>query len=225
MLLFSATRFILNLTLSSEGRKMSVTSNDRKRLVTELAIFKQHAEEIKERFYKFIVAHDPKGYAYYSISAYPGGYAVPLDMLSLNLSEPASLHFEVMGQDDFPAYMYVPDEYLDDPDGWEARVLEAVAYDRLLAEAAIEAVFGWATASTISFSVERPSGFGGADYITVLLDNETIPNVKWEVFKTLTPLNKARISVSRRNGSVYEGEVPRQTAKPEDADTFMKFIR
>lgn len=205
---------------------MSITSNDRKRLITELAIFKQQAEDIKERFYAFIVANKPKGYAYYSLEAYPGGYAVPVSSLSLNLTEPSSLFFEMVGRDDdFPAYMYVPDEYLDDPEAWEAGVLEALEYDKALAEAALESVFGWATATTMGFTVERSSGFGGRDYITVSIDDAAISKKNWELFKTLTPLNKAQISVSRRNGAIYEGGVPASDSAPEEASTFMKFIR
>lgn len=189
---------------------MTVTSAERRQLVSDLASFKQRVKEVKVRFYDFLVKNDPKGYAMYNLAAYPGGWPVQAHAFMLALDEEDDLYFAFEREDtEYQIYMIIPDAYLDDADAWEEKVLSALAVDREIAKRAVVEVFGEEGAADIKFTTERDSISLNNEYVQVNLDNDTIPGVKWEVFSSLTPLNKAQISVSRKTGKIFEGGTPR----------------
>lgn len=195
---------------------MAVTSADRLELVSLLAAFKENVQGVKERFYRFLIDNDPKGYAQYSIEAYPGGYPVSCDVLELQLEEESDLYFTKPAEEpsEFPVYMIIPDAYLDDPDAWEEQVLSELAIDREMAERAVKMVFDVGY-EEIKYRTERPVIRVERAFVNVILDNDSIPSRKWIVFMNLTPLNRAVISVNRKTGAVFEDYARRDYNLPE----------
>lgn len=184
---------------------MSVTSAERRELITSLAAFKENVKEVKERFYNFLVTYDPKGYASFNLEAYPGGHPVSVDVLDLQLTEEENLYFEKTFEDssEFPVYMIIPDAYLDAPDEWEENVRTELAYDLEMATRAVEYMFDL-DADCIRFRTERSSVGFKKPYVNIRIENDSIPSSKWIIFTHLTPLNPAILSVNRSTGAVFE---------------------
>lgn len=199
---------------------MSVTSAERRELVASLASFKENVKEVKERFYNFLVKYNPKGYASFNLEAYPGGFPVSVDAFEVQLSEKEDLYFEKTFEDssEFPVFMFIPDTYLDDPDAWEENILSELAVDTKIAASAIKMFFE-EDAGRILYRTERATAGFNRKFVNIIIDNYSIPSSKWALFKNLTPLNRAILSVNRSTGAVFEGSARRERIESEAEDS------
>lgn len=251
---------------------MNLTAASRQRFVEELVAFETAAMEIRDRFYAFLVTHDPKGYADYSIHPFANSPAplwrgyfnlvpyhadVTVDELAaepsnglmfqgpLSVQEIEFAKQAAGNMDDFydneqphpahpdadeavrnlPAsfapsivetqnewneealYINIPDAYIDDPDSWEANVLEAMAKDRELAQNAVETIYG-EDATSLGFSVSRMGPNSDHEYIEVKLNSEDMKPNHWEAFKLTGNTEAPLLFVSHITGHIFDNKVP-----------------
>ena len=199
----------------------AITSSYLKKFVDEINFFEDRSWKVKNRFYNFILANDPKAFASYSIT--PLGRAVELSALELDIKASTyGLYFEteaIYGDD--KAYMVIPYEYLDDAPAWEEKVLAELAFDKALATNAVVAVFG--ESKDMAYTVTRNSYNAVGEYLDIQIDSASMTDERWGLFRKLVPLNGATITVSRRTGKVYEGRGPfgvqRAGESKDDLDT------
>jgi hypothetical protein len=271
-----------------QARKiMNLSSAARKNFVEELIAFETAAMEVRDRFYAFLVTHDPKGYADYGIYPFANSPAPlwrgyfklvpyladvmydemaaepsnslcfqgPLDKTEIKYAKQAAKTFSSFSDNDKPQgahpeaeeeirnlpdsfspfieetqnewndqrlYINIPDAYLDDPDGWEAEILSAMAKDRELAQNALETLYG-AEAASLGFTVTRRGPEDGHDYIKVKLNSADMNESHWEAFKLTVKGETPLLFVSHTTGHIFDTRVPYHGYKnPEkESRTFM----
>ena len=263
---------------------MELTAAARKNFVAELVAFETAANEVRDRFYAFLVTHDPKGYADYGIHPFADSPAPlwrgyfklvpyvadvmydelaaepsnslcfqgPLDKTEIKYGKQASETFRSFLDGDKPSgahpdaeedvrslpesfspfievtqnewneqrlYINIPDAYLDDPDGWEAVTCFAMDTDRVLAQKALETLYG-AEAANLGSEVTRqgPEGYEH-DYIEVKLNTADMKESHWEPFKLTERKHVPVFFISRTSGAMYEGEIPGQSYKNPEKET------
>lgn len=269
---------------------MNLTSEARKRFVEELVAFETAALEIRDRFYAFLVTHDPKGYADYSIYPFANSTAPlwrgyfnlvpyladvmvdelaaepsnglmfqgPLSVQEIEFSKQAAGNLDDFYDNEHPQpahpsadedvlalpeaftplivetqnewneqalYINVPDAYIDDPDKWEAMVLEAMAKDRELAQNAVETIYE-DDAASLGFSVSRMGPNHDHDYIEVKLNSENMKPNHWEAFKLTGNTETPLLFVSHTTGHIFDNKVPWSGYKnPEkESKSYMRTI-
>lgn len=251
---------------------MNLTAAARQKFVEEMVAFETAALEIRDRFYDFLVTHDPKGYADYSIHPFANSPAPlwrgyfklvpysadimfdelvaeasnslyfegPLSKMEIEFANQAARYFKSDSDNEVPSaahpdaeekvrnlgetfapfihsvqnewnderlYIHVPDAYLDDPDKWEATVLEAMAKDRQLAQSAVETIYG-EDAASLGFSVSRMGPDSDHAYIEVKLNSEDMKPNHWEAFKLTGNTETPLLFVSHMTGHIFDNKVP-----------------
>lgn len=267
---------------------MNLTAAARKSFVEELVAFETAANEVRDRFYAFLVTHDPKGHADYGIHPFADSPAPlwrgyfklvpyvedirfdervaepsnslrfqgPRDKTEIKYGKQASETFKSMYDSDKPngahpdaeedvrnlpdswspfieetqnewndqrLYITIPDAYLDDPDGWEVEVLDAMAKDRELAQNALETLYG-SEAAALHFEVTRQGPEGHEqDYIEVKLNSSDMNESHWEAFKLTSKGETPLLFVSHKTGHIFDTRVAYHDYKaPEtESKTFM----
>lgn len=119
---------------------MTSLKNDYKSVHESIQAFIGNIEPTKNRFYTFLLTHDPKGFAEYWIDE-----NMKADGYSVDFTNGLGVVFtaEEWDYDDVNHYYFhIPDDYLDDPEAWETHVLKTMAEDGKLAETVLLELFG-----------------------------------------------------------------------------------
>lgn len=238
-------------------KNMSLSSSERRQFLTELISYNERAYEIRNRFYSFLVEHNPVGYADFGIFPFiESDKPVAVDFLQLEVpnipfdfdskresENTTGLYFhgpmakdhiqmrkEILDNDfgaygepdkyyypnltthqvewnDRPLFLLIPDAYLDDPDGWEARVISAVQDDRMLAEKAVSTLFGSEDITGVRYEVERLQAHT-SEYIRISFDKGTLLLAHREIFKTTSPHSPFLVVVSSETKEMFETSYP-----------------
>lgn len=132
-------------------------------------------------------------------------------------------------------YIRVPDEYIDDPERWEARVLDSLESDRANAHQVLVHLFGSVNVDVLTYKTALIPYFE-KEYVEVHLDRESLAAGHWAVLKgagmdtDAVPVeeldegetNAVIITFSQTQGSVFLGTAPhKHYTDPAESDSYM----